>query len=76
MHTRRPSVLDELYGASALGALLAGDLEGAAKALDPASGRYLLAFLSRLALLMPGVALRLAVRTARRRGACVRAPVE
>ena len=67
MASRKPSALDEIDGASALGALLAGDLDEAAEALDSASARYLVGFFCRLALLMPSVAMRLAYRTLRRR---------
>ena len=67
MATRRPTALDQIDGASALGALLADDdLDDAAKTLDRASVRYLLGSLCRLARLMPSVATRLALRTLRR----------
>ena len=62
-----PSVLDEIYGAQALGALLAGDLESALDALGPASTRYVAGFLCRLALLMPSISAHLACGLARRR---------
>ena len=62
-----PSVLDEIYGAQALGALLAGDLESALDALGRASTRYVAGFLCRLGLLMPSVSARLACGLARRR---------
>ena len=61
-----PSVLDEIHGARAVGALLAGDRDGAAHALEPASNRYLVGFFCRLALLAPSVAMRLAYRVVRR----------
>ena len=67
MPVQRASVLDQIYGAKALGALLEGDLEGAAEALDPVAARYLVGFFCRLGLIMPSVAPRLAVRTVRRR---------
>ena len=72
MPAQRASVLDEIYGAQALGALLEGDLEGAAESLDRASTRYLVSFFFRLGLLMPSVATRLAYRTVRRRLASAR----
>ena len=62
-----PSVLDEIYGAQALGEIFAADLEGAVKALDRASTRYLPGFFCRLALLSPGIALHLAGKVARLR---------
>ena len=61
-----PSVLDEIHGARTVGALLAGDRDGAAHALEPASNRYLVGFFCRLALLAPSVAMRLAYRVVRR----------
>ena len=67
MVPRHPSVLDEIDGARALGALLAGDLPGAVDALERASVRYLVGFFCRVALLTPSVSLRLAWRVARRR---------
>ena len=67
MKRRPPSVLDELDGARALGALLAGDLEGAVEALDFVSVRYLVGLLLRLALLAPSVSVRIGYRLARRR---------
>jgi len=62
-----PSALDEIYGAQALGALLAGDLKSALDALGPASTRYIVGFLCRLGLLMPSVSARLACGLASRR---------
>ena len=67
MNPRRPSVLDKLDGARALGALVVGDVAAAAEALSGVSGRYLVAFLCRLGLLMLSVSLRLAWRGVRRR---------
>ena len=67
MSARKPSPLDEADGASAAGALLVGDLEGAVDALERVSARYLGGFLWRLGLLMPSVSLRLAWRLAGRR---------
>ena len=64
---RKPSPLDEADGASAAGALLVGDLDGAVDALERVSPRYLVALLWRLGLLMPSVSCRLAWRLARRR---------
>jgi len=63
----QPSVLDEVYGAQALGALLAGDLESALDAFGRAPTRYVAGFLCRLGLLMPGISARLACGLARRR---------
>ena len=63
----RPSVLDQVHGVRAAGALLAGELDEAEEALTAVSNRYLAAFCLRLALITPGVALRLASRIARRR---------
>ena len=63
----QPSVPDEIYGAQALGSLLAGDLESALDALGPASTRYVAGFLCRLGLLMPSISARLAYGLARRR---------
>ena len=67
MGARKRSPLDEADGASAAGALLVGDLEGAVDALERVSGRYLAGFLWRLGLLMPSVSFRLAWRLVRRR---------
>ena len=64
------SVLDELYGAQAMRALLAGDLESALDALGRASTRYVAGFLCRLGLLMPSISARLACGLARRRLGC------
>ena len=50
-----PSVLDEICGAQALRALLAGDIELALDALGPASTRYVTGFLCLLGLLMPNI---------------------
>ena len=66
----RLSALDPILGARAAGALLllAGDLDEAQDALSAASSRYLEGlFFLRLALVTPGVSLRLAWRVARRR---------
>ena len=67
MPVQRHSILDENCGIRALEALLEGDLGGSADALDHACLRYLVGFFCRLGLIMPSVAIRLAVRTARRR---------
>ena len=75
MDLRNPSVFDEIDGARALGALLAGDLPGAVDALERASVRYLVGFFCRVALLTPGVSFRLAWRVARRRCARTEADV-
>ena len=63
----RLSVLDEIHGARALGALLAGELEEAVDALERASVRYLVGFFCRLVLLSLGVSLRLSCRVVSRR---------
>lgn len=63
----RPSVLDQVYGARAAGALLAGELDEAHGHLSAVSNRYLVAFCIRLALVTPGVSLRLAWKIARGR---------
>lgn len=60
-------MLDEIYGARVLGALLDGDLDGAVDALDLVSTRYLFGLLVRLGLLMPSVSIRLGYRVACRR---------
>ena len=73
MAGQRHTVLDEACGTRALEALLEGDLEGAAEALDRASVRYLVAFFFRLRLITPSMAIRLAYRTARRRLPSLRA---
>ena len=67
MNSPRPSILDQVHGARAAGALLAGELDEAEEALTAVSTRYLAAFCLRLALITPRVALRLASRIARRR---------
>ena len=67
MRAPEPFVLDEIYGARALGALLAGNLEGAEDALKLVSNRYLVGLLVRLGLLMPSVAIRLGYRVVQRR---------
>ena len=72
MTSHRPSVLDETYGAQALGALLAGDCESALDALGRTSTRYLAGFLCRLGLLMPSISVRLACGLLRRRLARLR----
>ena len=72
---RHPSVLDEIDGARALGALLVGDLPGAVDALERASVRYLVGFFCRVALLAPSVSFRLAWRVAHRRCARTEADV-
>ena len=67
MVARKPSPLDEADGASAAGALLVGDLDGAVDALEKVSAFYLAGFLWRIGLFMPSVSLWLAWRLARRR---------
>ena len=59
---------DEVHGARAAGSLLAGDLEGAEAELARVKPAFLLRFLCRLAVVMPGISLRLAWRVAARRG--------
>ena len=59
---------DEVHGARAAGSLLAGDLEGAEAELARVRAQYLMRFLCRLAVVTPGVSLRLAWRVAARRG--------
>ena len=59
---------DEVHGARAAGSLLAGDLESAEAELARVQARYLVRFLCRLALVTPGISLRLAWRVAARRG--------
>ena len=54
------TTIDEALGLQALAALLDGDLDGAVRALTAARPRYRAAFLCRLGLLMPLVAVRLA----------------
>ena len=67
MRPRKPSLLDEVDGASAAGTLLVGDLDVAVDALERVSVRYLAGFLWRLGLLTPSVSFRLVWRLARRR---------
>ena len=62
-----PSALDFVHGARAAGALLAGDREAALDTLARASTRYVAGFVCRLALITPGISLRLALGVARRR---------
>ena len=59
---------DEVHGARAAGSLLAGDLELAEAELARVRARYLVRFLCRLAVVTPGVSLRLGWRVAARRG--------
>ena len=63
----RSALPDEVHGAQAAGALLAGDFDGATDALERVSWRYLAGFLLRLGLLRPSVSARLAFRLATRR---------
>ena len=53
---------DEVWGVFAIGALRAGDIEGAAKILSYARFGYSAGFLLRLMLVSPGVAMRTACR--------------
>ena len=53
----RPSILDQVRGARAAGALLAGELDEAHEHLSAASSRYLAGFLLRRALVTPGVSI-------------------
>ena len=59
---------DEVHGARAAGSLLAGDLELAEAELARVRPRYLVRFLCRLAVVMPGISLCLGWRVAARRG--------
>lgn len=59
---------DEVHGARAAGSLLAGDLEGAETELTRVRTRYLVRFHCRLAVVTPGISLRLAWRVAARPG--------
>ena len=67
MGSRQSPFPDQVHGARAAGKLLAGDLDDAVHALEPASGRYLVGFCLRLALIAPGFALYFAWRLVRRR---------
>ena len=58
---------DEVHGARAAGALLAGEFEEAVHALGPASGGYVAGFFLRLAVVSSGVAVRLACQVTCRR---------
>ena len=60
----QPATLDEALGLRALAALLEGDLDRATDALAAARRGYRLAFLCRLAVVVPSVAMRLAWRQA------------
>ena len=53
---------DEVWGVFAIGALRAGDIEGAAKILSHARFGYSVGFILRLAFVAPGVAMRTARR--------------
>ena len=67
MSAPRPSVLDQVQGARAAGALLVGDLDGAVDALILTSNRYLVGFCFRFAVVSPSVSLRIAWGVVRRR---------
>ena len=70
----QPATIDEALGLRALAALLNGDLGRATEALAATRRGYRVAFLCRLALLVPSVAIQLAWRqVARRSGFSVRA---
>lgn len=60
----QPATIDEALGLRALAALLDGDLDRATEALAAARRGYRIAFLCRLAVVVPSVALRLAWRQA------------
>ena len=62
MDGRRSRLPDEVYGARAAGSILVGDLVEAEAELVRVRTRYLAGFLARLALVVPGVSLRLAWR--------------
>lgn len=63
----QPATIDEALGLRALAALLNGDLSRATEALAATRYGYRLAFLCRLAGVVPSVALRVAWRLAARR---------
>lgn len=67
MGSRRSTLPGEVHGARAAGALLAGELDEAVDSLESVSGRYLAGFCLRLALVTPGVSVRLAWRVVRLR---------
>ena len=67
MDAERSRPLDEVHGARAAGSLLVGDLAEAEAELVCVRTRYLVGFLARLALVVPGVSLRLAWRVGVRR---------
>ena len=64
MDGRRSRLPDEVHGACAAGSLLAGDLELAEAELARVRAGYLVRFLCRLAVVSPGISLRLAWRVA------------
>lgn len=67
MDVERSRLPDEVHGARAAGSLLVGDLVEAEAELVRVRTRYLVGFLARLGLLVPGVSLRLAWRVGVRR---------
>ena len=67
MDVERSRLPDEVHGARAAGSLLVGDLAGAEAELVRVRTGYLVGFLARLALVVPGVSLRLAWRVGVRR---------
>ena len=66
----------EVLGVFSIGALRAGDIEGAAKILSRARSGYAMSLLLRLALVAPGLAMRTAWRMLARRRNCDRARLE
>lgn len=67
MHPLRWPLSDEVHVLRATGSLVAGDFDEALSELERTSTRYLVAFLLRLALFAPSVAVRIAWRIARLR---------
>ena len=67
MDVEQSRLPDEVHGARAAGSLLFGDFAEAEAELVRVRTRYLAAFLLRLALVVPGVSLRLAWRVGVRR---------
>ena len=72
----RSRLPDEVHGARAAGSLLVGDLGEAEAEFVRVRTRYLAGFLARLALLVPGVSLRLAWRVGVRRRLGLRSRLE
>ena len=67
MDQERSALPDEVHGARAVGAVLVGDLKAAEADLASARMSYRVGFLCRLAVVSPGVSLRLASRLVLRR---------